>query len=377
MGLAVAKAGLERLSPATTTLCVIAANAPDGDILATIGGRWSYLHHHRGITHSIVGTLALALILPSLVYLGDLILARMRRRATRIKFRGLLLASLMASATHPLMDWTNNYGMRPLLPWSGQWFYGDLVFILDPWLWLILGGAAFLLTAQTNWRIALWTVLALILTAAILFLPQRRADVYIPVVSRALWACGLIGLVAAHRWGLARRWGRVVAVAALALVVVYWGALSLLHRRALSQTEAVASNLASGYGETLRRTAAMPTLANPLRWQGMAETDRATYRFFLSLNDDGREFPGRVRFEKQQGDAARAVERAAADYRARVFLEFARFPVFQVEGDCASQLLVQLADLRYTEPGATRSGSFALELPVACPEERTAVSETK
>src|SRR3954469_8473624 len=104
VGLAAAKAGLERLSPMATTVCVLAANAPDADILATFGGRWFYLHNHRGITHSIVGPLALALLIPYLVYLGDLILARIRRRQVSVKFRGLLLCSLIASATHPLMD---------------------------------------------------------------------------------------------------------------------------------------------------------------------------------------------------------------------------------------------------------------------------------
>src|SRR5918998_1153671 len=58
VGLVAAKAGLERLSPGATAVCVLAANAPDADILAALGGKWFYLHHHRGITHSIVGTLA-------------------------------------------------------------------------------------------------------------------------------------------------------------------------------------------------------------------------------------------------------------------------------------------------------------------------------
>ena len=35
------------------------------------------------------------------------------------------------------MDWTNNYGMRFLLPWDSRWFYGDLVFIIDPYLWIL------------------------------------------------------------------------------------------------------------------------------------------------------------------------------------------------------------------------------------------------
>jgi inner membrane protein len=380
MGLAAAKAGLERLSPGATALCIIAANAPDADIVTVIGGRWSYLHHHRGITHSIVGTLALALLLPALFYLGDLLIARLRRKRESASFRGLLLASLITSATHPLMDWTNNYGVRPLLPWNGQWFYGDLVFILDPWLWLTLGGAAFLLTAKTNWRIALWTVLALILTAAIVILPQRRPDTNFPLISSVVWVLGLTGIVLAHRFRLARRYGSALAVAALGFVVIYWGGLSLLHRRALEHTGAVATVLAAGSGETVLRTAAMPTLANPLRWQGMAETDRATYRYFLTLGKDEREPTGLVRYEKPQGFEAQAVSRAARDRGARVFLEFARFPVFQVEGDCARRLLVQLADLRYTEPGPEQRGSFALELPVDCPEQqqqRTGASDKK
>lgn len=381
MGLAVAKAGLERLSPGATALCVIAANAPDADIVAAVGGRWSYLHHHRGITHSILGTLLLALLVPLLFYLGDLIFARLGRAPTRLSFRGLLLASLITSATHPLMDWTNNYGVRPLLPWSGQWFYGDLVFILDPWLWLTLGGASFLLTAKTRWRIGLWAVLALILTAAIVVLPQRRPDTNFPLLSSVIWVLGLLAIVLAHRLRLAQSYGSMVALAALGFVVIYWGALSLVHARALQRTGATAETLAKARGETVLRTAAMPTLANPLRWQSVAETDRATYRYFLILGQDESGPAGLVRYEKPQGSDAQAVARAAEDVGARVFLEFARFPVFQVEGDCASQLLVQLADLRYTEPRPRQRGSFSLEVPVECAEaglqRETGASEKK
>ncbi|MBV9209844.1 MAG: metal-dependent hydrolase, partial [Acidobacteria bacterium] len=80
VGLVAAKAGLERVSPAATTLCVLAANAPDSDILATFGGRWFYLHNHRGITHSIVGTLALAVLLPALFWLVEKLIAYLRGR---------------------------------------------------------------------------------------------------------------------------------------------------------------------------------------------------------------------------------------------------------------------------------------------------------
>ncbi|MGB7924681.1 MAG: metal-dependent hydrolase [Pyrinomonadaceae bacterium] len=377
VGLAAAKAGLERVSPGATALCVLAANAPDADILALVGGKWAYLHHHRGITHSIAGTLTLALLLPSLFYLGDLIVARIRRRAPRVKFGGLLLASLVVSATHPLMDWTNNYGVRPLLPWSSQWFYGDLVFIVDPWIWLTVGGAAFLLTSQGRWRVALWALLALVVTAAFLFMPLgRSANLAHPYMFRALWITGLAALVLAHRARISVRWGSSIALAALMLVAVYWGGLALLHQRAFAQAQAVSGRLAAEQGESLTRLAAMPTLANPLDWRCVADTERAVYRFDLSVGwMNEAVVRDVVRFEKPSGEAAALVAEASKDERAEIFLDFARFAVARVEGDCLSRTLVQFADIRYTEPGASRSGTFSLELPVECPQESVETSE--
>lgn len=365
VGLVAAKAGLERLSPAATTMCVIAANAPDADILARFGGSWFYLHHHRGITHSIIGTFAIALLIPILFWLGDFLIARLRGRKMTVKLSGMLLVSLIVSATHPLLDWTNNYGVRPLLPWSGKWFYGDLVFIVDPWLWLSLGGTAFLLTAKTKWRIALWVVLALVLTGAIVYLSLIRPDSIFPVASCFVWLIGVVGFFVAHRARLAERFGVGIAVCALALMLVYWSGLSLLHRRALAQAQAVATNLAAANGETVMRSAAMPTLANPLRWQCVTETTGATLRFDFSLSEQG--IVGEtIRYQKPQGKAAEAYARAAQNENAGIFLNFARFPVSRMEGDCLSKALVQIADLRYTEPGRSAPGSFSIEVPVEC-----------
>jgi hypothetical protein len=81
----------------------------------------------------------------------------------------------------------------------------------------------------------------------------------------------------------------------------------------------------------------------------------------------GEEFKGEVaRFEKPQGGEAIAFERASMDERARIFQNFARFPAVRVEGDCLSKLLVQFADIRYTEPGASRGGTFSLEVVLGC-----------
>src|SRR5436853_4380851 len=168
VGLTIAKAGLERLSPGATTVCILAANAPDIDVVTGFfGGRWSLLHYHRGITHSIVGTFMLGLLIPSIFWLGHRLVARLRDRKPLIRYRGLLLASMIAAATHPLMDWTNNYGVRPLLPWSGRWFYGDLVFIVDPYIWLMLGALAFLMTSNSRGKLIGWSFVGLIATLVI------------------------------------------------------------------------------------------------------------------------------------------------------------------------------------------------------------------
>ena len=377
VGLAAAKAGLERVSPGATLLCVIAANAPDADILALVGGPSNYLHHHRGITHSIVGTLALALLIPALFYAGDMIVACLRRRPPRLKFRGLLVASLLVSATHPLMDWTNNYGVRPLLPWSGRWFYGDLVFIVDPWIWLCVGGAAFLLTAKGLWRTTAWALFALVLSAAVIIVPLRNTGfARSPYLFQLVWVAGIIGLIAAHSARIAERWGSSIALVALSLVVVYWGGLAVVHARALTEAQIISNKLAAENGEKPNRLAAMPTLANPLNWRCVMDTERAVYRFELSLGLMNRGSVRDVaRFEKPSGDADEMVARAAKDNRAEIFLNFARFPIARVEGDCLSRTLVQFADLRYTDPGAPGGGSFSLEIPIECPLEPVEVGE--
>jgi inner membrane protein len=367
VGLAIAKAGLERLSPGATAACVLAANAPDIDILAVLGGRWFYLHNHRGITHSLVGTLALALIIPCLFYGVDLLAARIRKRPPGVRFKGLLVASLIASASHPLMDWTNNYGVRPFLPWSGHWRYGDLVFIVDPWIWLVVGGAAFLLTSKRMWQTILWTLLALVLTVLVFSARVESAGMLYPNVLRVVWVMAVIGLVLLRLTRVIQPWGSNIALAALAGVIVYWGGLAVAHRTALSKVQAIAERISAERGETVAQVAAMPVLADPFRWLCVVDTDRAAYRFFLSLTDnDNGPTTDLPRYEKPQGNDASVVARASLDERARIFLDFARFPISRVEGDCLNQVLVLFDDLRYTDPRASRRGTFSLEVPVSC-----------
>jgi inner membrane protein len=255
--------------------------------------------------------------------------------------------------------------MRFLLPWSGHWSYGDLVFIVDPFLWLMLGGSAFLLTATTKARGAVWLMLAAATSFIVLFGPASRGGLPNPTPLRVFWICALVTILVLHIQGGTRSWGVGVSMTALVTICLYLIGLFVIHQFALRQTGLEASRIAGDNREQMIKTAAMPTLANPTRWISMLETDRATYRFNLDLLSGSTS--SMVRFPKPEGPATIALARAKENYDAQVFLEFSRFPVINVAGsDCLTETLVQFADLRYTEPGRG-SGTFSLEVPVDCP----------
>jgi inner membrane protein len=369
VGLAAAKAGLERWSPGATAVCVLAANASDADIAWLIfGDRWSFLQHHRGITHSLFGTLLLALAIPCLFWLVDLALAQLRSRSPRVNLANLLLVSLMTGATHPLLDWTNNYGVRLLLPWNDRWFYGDLVFIVDPFIWLLLGGAVFLTSARSRSGFLVWLLVGATLTLLVVVAPLARGGISDPRFLRTFWISAMIALLIGYRLKLSKRWGRTIPVTALSMLLFYWSGLALIHRQVLNQASRQVVPMAARDGEQIVDLAVMPTLADPLHWQCVAESQNWLYRFDLFLTASGGRSSEAVRYPRPEAAFPVAMALASRDRRAQILLGFARFPVARVFGaDCVGQTIVQLADLRYTEPGSQRR-IFSLEVPIECPD---------
>jgi inner membrane protein len=114
---------------------------PDIDVLAYLDGPGADLAFRRGWTHGIPALL----VLPFLLTGAMLLLDRAIRRAGRAGLpsgvvpRELLLLSIVSILTHPILDTLNTYGVRWLMPFAGQWYYGDTLFIMDPWMWLVLG----------------------------------------------------------------------------------------------------------------------------------------------------------------------------------------------------------------------------------------------
>src|SRR5205823_3850454 len=90
-GLALSRAGLNRLTPQATAILLLAANAPDIDVLCAAGGSLAYMHYHRHLTHSLLMAPAMALLPLLVVWL-----------ATRkpIDWKWGYLASLAGLASH-------------------------------------------------------------------------------------------------------------------------------------------------------------------------------------------------------------------------------------------------------------------------------------
>ncbi|MGH7515908.1 MAG: metal-dependent hydrolase [Gemmatimonadales bacterium] len=134
-GAALAKAGLERRTPLAMPTLVVAANLPDIDVLAYLRDPLFALTFRRGWTHGVLAMAVLPLVLAGAMVAWDR-MVRLRRRpdAPPAGFRELLALSAVGVLSHPLLDLANTYGVRLLMPFSGRWFYGDTLFIIDPWL---------------------------------------------------------------------------------------------------------------------------------------------------------------------------------------------------------------------------------------------------
>lgn len=141
VGAAFGEAGLKHRVRYGNAVLMVAANIPDVDVLGFVTDTPA-VALRRGLTH---GVLAQAL-LPVLFSLAVAGIERIgsRSSAPRSRLGSLLILSYIGVLSHVGLDWLNNYGVRLLMPWSAKWFYGDAVFIIDPFLWLVLGGGVWL-----------------------------------------------------------------------------------------------------------------------------------------------------------------------------------------------------------------------------------------
>ena len=145
---------------------MLAANLPDSDLFYTGVGRdrLAYLLHHRGHTHTVV----IAIVGAALLWLVVRLVWRWRAGAapSRDESRWLLGLLVVSTLGHIVLDWTNSYGVHPFWPFDNRWRYGDSVFIVEPWFWVIAVPTLFLASTRRVARVLLSVVLLLGLVLA-------------------------------------------------------------------------------------------------------------------------------------------------------------------------------------------------------------------
>jgi len=313
------RAGLNRKTALATATLTLGAEAADLDVLSRFGGSAFGLNHHRGFTHSFLGVPLVAAVVVAFVYL----LWRLRGRKTRnpnLPPRwGLLFAfACLAGVSHILLDFTNNYGVRPFWPFSERWYSWDIVFIVEPVLLLVL-------------------TLGLILPALFSLINEE---------------------IGAGKKDAGPR-GRLAAILALLAVFAYWGLRDYEHRRAFAALQA-----RSYQGVDAIRVSAYPYMINPFRWYGVVETPA----FFATMDVDSLNFESmspevdteaqmQIHYKPEETPVTLAAKKT---YLGRVYLSWAQYPITETEqlnsdpvDDGHAAYVVRFRDLRYEYPGRT------------------------
>jgi inner membrane protein len=206
------------------------------------------------------------------------------------------LACLAGVFSHLMLDWTNTYGIRLLLPFSSRWLHLDVTDVVDPWI-----------------------LLALLLAVA---------------------APALAGLVSAEigakkSFGVKRGWAWV----ALVFLLAYEGGRFAAHQRALAVMGARLYE-----GKPAISLSAIPNRWTPFRWRGVAEGDGYVVDVPVDLNAEFDPSAGRVDYPSPPNEAA---------LRTRPFEVFGKFnqlPFWKTEKLADGTTRVQLIDLRFGTP---------------------------
>lgn len=142
LGAAIGETGLKRRTAYGQAALVIGANLPDIDALVFLTGGPS-VAFRRGWTHGPIAQVLLPIVMAAAFVWADRLIARRRGRPPRARPWTLLLFGYIGVFTHVFLDYLNVYGVRLLMPFADRWFYGDAVFIIDPWLWLAFAAGVF------------------------------------------------------------------------------------------------------------------------------------------------------------------------------------------------------------------------------------------
>ena len=379
---------------------MVAANLPDFEFFFVPPSDTEfYLLHHRGWSHSLLGigleAIGFTLLIVAVARLFRRRFVRDREmgrsgageKNTRDEphplispsphlplsqsshfvsspFRQLSRVALLVfvcAYSHLFLDWWNTYGVRPFYPFDKTWYYGDMAFIMDPWIWMMLAGTLLLGTRFRKppperkvelkdeeeidepvgrfglrgiWLTAVWTV-ALAYPSTLVVSASRAILGHWYVM--AFWFLG-IGLLVAAR----SRWGpqppRRLALAGTACVAVYLVLLSWISDTCLEKGIEAFKEQDFGNVAAIDKASANPTPGVPWRYEVLVQTEDEIFRYSVNALTRGVE-PHEVVPANLDDPALTLIE----DSRAwQAWKSFARHPVVRREDG-----VLILGDARY------------------------------
>jgi inner membrane protein len=263
----------------------------------------------------------------------------------------------VALLSHLVLDSWNSYGVHPFWPFDIRWYYGDAIYILEPWLWVLLGVAATLNTRHRRGGILLGVTLAA-LVAALAWLGMITRIALVALAAAAV----VLGLIA-RAWPPRRRAGGALMASAL-----FVSAMFVVRERVRDK---VRTTLEPGARANLVDIVLSPQAANPLCWTALAIVKNERSAEYLMTRGTvtavlpsgcGADHRTEVAWSEpvhQSLPRLRALVRA--DCRVRAWMEFGRAP--EIDDHIIS-------DLRYG--GATRDNFTTMALateahPEVCP----------
>lgn len=324
-GLALAEAGLKRRSALATATLAIAANLPDIDAITYFVGRdVDSLAFRRGWTHGPVAMLVLPLVLTGIMVAWDRAFRhRPGRRHTPVNTGWLFVVGLIGVLSHPLLDLLNSYGVRLLMPFSDTWFYGDALFIIDPWLWVTLALGVFLSRRRAHRERDAGAGIGM----------RRRSSRDVPVEGR--WVTRPARL----------------AIAAIVLYAVVMAGTGRLGRIIVARQ--------SPLGPSATSAMVGPVALTPFR-RDVVRAIGDQYETGTLVFDPSPRFVGSAVIEKESG--APGVAAAMRTHDGAAFLSWARFPRFITE-TVGDSIRVRMSDLRYTDRAGRGWASVVVTVP--------------
>ena len=334
-GAAISRTGLNRKTALATLTLVLAAEAPDIDMVFFAFGRVTGFGHHRGMTHTLLGAPFVAAVVLGIVYCihrwqeqrrvqkeREKAEAEEARKAANperykaddhvpivieplpVRWKLLYGYALLGVISHLLLDFTNSYGVRVFAPFNWKWYSWDIVSIVE-------------------FSILIPLVLAMV----------------------GPWFFALMGSELGARRQRFR--GRPSAIVALIIMVLVWWVRDYNHRRAVTLLKNDVYD-----GQEPSKVFAGPYSLNPFRWLGVVETAVGYHSIIVdTLHDEvDPQKDAIARFKPEET----AITAAAKGSRlGKFYLDWAKFPQTEVEMVSDTEgggAIVHIHDLRFVYP---------------------------